>query len=67
MLLLKDGVKYLPYKYSSEEELAKMVTEHIKEISGEKVLFFDPQTVKTNMKIEARSDGIILAPQQNRW
>jgi len=67
MLLLKDGVKYLPYEYSSEEELAKMVTEHIKEIFGEKVLFFDPQTVKTNMKIEARSDGIILALQQNRW
>jgi Na+-transporting NADH:ubiquinone oxidoreductase subunit NqrA len=67
MILLKDGVKYIPYEYNSEEELAKMVIEHIKEIFGEKVLFFDPQTVKTNMKIEARSDGIILAPQQNRW
>jgi len=31
MLLLKDGVKYLPYEYTSEEELTQMVIEHYKE------------------------------------
>ncbi|MEM3612566.1 MAG: hypothetical protein QXQ85_01905 [Candidatus Bathyarchaeia archaeon] len=67
MILLKDGVKYLPYEYNSEEELTKMVTEHIKEIFGENAIHFHPQTIKTNMKIETRSDGIILLPQQNRW
>jgi len=34
MILLKDGVKYIPYEYSSEEELVQMVVEHIKEIFG---------------------------------
>lgn len=67
MLLLKDGVKYLPYEYSSEEELAKMVTEHIKEIFGANSLYFDPQTMKTQIGIIARNDGIILTLNQNQW
>jgi hypothetical protein len=67
MLLLKDGVKYCPYEYNSEEELAQMVIEHYKEIFGESALFFDPQTMKTQIGIEARNDGIVLTPEQNRW
>ena len=67
MLLLKDGVKYCPYEYTSEEELAQIVIEHYKEIFGESALFFDPQTMKTQIGIEARNDGIVLAPEQNRW
>jgi len=67
MLLLKDGVKYLPYEYTSEEELAQMVIEHCKEIFSESAIFFDPQTMKTQIGIEARNDGIVLAPEQNRW
>ncbi|MEM3731527.1 MAG: hypothetical protein QXG27_02930 [Candidatus Bathyarchaeia archaeon] len=67
MILLKDGVKYLPYEYNSEEELTKMVTEHIKEIFGENAIYFVPQTMKTNIKIESRNDGIILALGQNLW
>jgi hypothetical protein len=67
MLLLKDGVKYLPYEYTSEEELTQMVIEHYKEIFGENTLYFHPQTMKTQIGIEARNDGIILAADQNRW
>lgn len=67
MMLLKDGVKYLPYEYTSEEELAQMVIEHYKEIFSESAIFFDPQTMKTQIGIEARNDGIVLAPEQNRW
>jgi len=67
MLLLKDGVKYLPYEYSSEEELAQIVIEHIKEIFGANSLYFDPQTMKTQIGIIARNDGIILTLNQNQW
>ncbi|MBX5329210.1 MAG: hypothetical protein QHH18_07745 [Candidatus Bathyarchaeota archaeon] len=67
MLLLKDGVKYLPYEYLSEEELTQMIIEHIKEIFGTNALYFDPQTMKTQIGIEARTDGIILTIDKNRW
>jgi len=67
MLLIKDGVKYLPYDYTSEEELAQMVIEHYKEIFGKNSLYLDPQTMKTHVGIEARNDGIILDIEQNKW
>jgi hypothetical protein len=67
MRLLKDGVKYLPYEYTSEEQLAQMIIEHYKEIFSENAIFFDPQTMKTQVGIEARNDGIVLVPEQNRW
>jgi len=67
MLLFKDSIRYSPYEYTSEEELAKMVIEHYKEIFGTNTLYFDPQTMKTHMGITARNDGIILALDQNQW
>lgn len=67
MVLLKDGVKYLLYEYASEEELAQMVVEHYKDIFGIDSLYFDPQTMKTQIGIEARNDGVILALNQNAW
>ncbi|MGB9675939.1 MAG: hypothetical protein ACPL0C_01965 [Candidatus Bathyarchaeales archaeon] len=67
MILLKDGVKYLPYEYTSEEELNKMVTEHIKEIFGENALYFGPQTMRTQAGIESRNDGVILTIDRNEW
>jgi hypothetical protein len=39
MVLLKDGVKYFPYEYASEEELTEMVVEHYKDIFGTNSLF----------------------------
>jgi hypothetical protein len=67
MVLVKDGVRYFPYEYASEEELTQMVIEHYKEIFGINSLYFDPQTMKTQIGIEARNDGIVLAIDQNRW
>ena len=46
MILLKDGVKYLPYEYASEEELAEMIVEHCKEIFGINTLYFDKTPLK---------------------
>jgi len=67
MLLLKNGVKYLPYDYISEEELTQMVIEHYKEIFGTNTIYFDPQTMKTHAGINVRNDGIILSLVQNQW
>jgi len=66
-MLLKDGVKYLPYSYTSEEELTQMIIEHYEEIFGPHTLYFDPQTMKTSIGIEARNDGILLAMNRNMW
>jgi len=67
MVLVKDGVRYFLHEYVSEEELAQMVIEHYKDIFGVDSLLFDPQTMKTQTRIEARNDGVILALNQNRW
>jgi len=67
MILLKDGVKYFPYEYASEEELTQMVIEHYKEIFGTNTLLFDPQTMKTQGGINVRNDGITLDIEQNQW
>jgi len=67
MVLVKDGVRYFLHEYVSEEELAQMLIEHYKDIFGVDSLFFDPQTMKTRTRIEARNDGVVLALNQNRW
>lgn len=67
MLLLKDGVRYLPYDYASEEELTEMVIEHYREIFGVNTLFFDPQTMKTSAGTGARSDGLVIDLGENKW
>jgi len=67
MTLLKDGVKYFLHEYVSEQELTQMVIEHYKDIFSIDSLYFDPQTMKTQIGIEARNDGIIVALDQNRW
>ena len=66
-MLLKDGVKYFPYEYSSEKELEKMVIEHYKEIFGNDTLFFDPQIMTNNIGVTAKSDGLILALNRKQW
>src|SRR3990170_7678308 len=67
MLLLKDGIRYLPLEYFSEEELAQMVIEHYKEIFGAGTLFFDPQIMTTAIGISAKSDGLIISLEQKQW
>lgn len=67
MLLLKDGVKYFSYEYTSEKELTQMVIEHYREIFGTDTLYFEPQTMKSSMGVKVRNDGIILALDQKQW
>jgi len=67
MILLKDGIKYFPYSYKDENDLVDMVEEHFEEIFGKNTLYFDPQTLKTSIGIEARTDGLILSLTDNIW
>ncbi len=65
-MLLKDGVKYLPYEYDSEEELEKMVVEHHTEIFGKDALFIKPQIWITSIGISSKSDGLLLSLKQKQ-
>jgi len=67
MILLKDGVKYNLYSYTSEEELGDMIVEHCKEIFGKNSLYFDPQSMKTRAGFETRSDGLIVSLDESKW
>lgn len=67
MLLLMDGVKYVQYEYSSEKEIEKLVFEHYKQLFGRDALLFNPQTMTTRLGIAARSDGLVLLPDQKQW
>jgi len=42
-LLLKDGIKYLPYRYKDEDELEQMVIDHYEVIFDKNAVFFQKQ------------------------
>jgi len=67
LILLKDGVRYLPYSYKSEEELEDIVAEHYKEIFGERSLLFGKKTMKTSAGVASRNDGIVISLHENKW
>lgn len=60
MIILKDGVRYINYEYTSEGELEKMVIEHYKEIFGKNVLFFGKQKIETKAGVGAIPDGFAI-------
>ena len=66
-MLLKDGVRYFPYEYSSEEELEKMVIEHYREIFGSDALFFESHIMNNSIGFSAKSDGLILSLNRKQW
>lgn len=66
-ILLKDGVKYLPYKYQDEEELEQMVVEHSEILFGKDVLFFPKQKIKTHSGLGTIPDGFLLLLEEKKW
>ncbi len=66
-ILLKDGVKYLPYKYKDENELEKVVFEHYKDIFGENTILLPKQTIRTLSGIGTVPDAFVLSINQKRW
>ncbi|MCD6219838.1 hypothetical protein J7K43_05585 [Candidatus Calescamantes bacterium] len=52
-ILLKDGVKFLPHFYSSEDELTQLILEHPEEIFGEHTIFFPAKKIKAKSGIKA--------------
>lgn len=66
-ILLKDGVRYLPYKYKNEGELEKIVFEHYKDIFGENTVLFPKQTIRSASGIGTIPDAFALSINQKKW
>jgi hypothetical protein len=66
-LLLKDGVKYLPYEYKDESELEQMVVEHSEGVFGEDSLFLYKQRMQTLYGTVTIPDGFVLFTESREW
>lgn len=66
-ILLKDGIKYLPYKYKDENELERMVVEHSEVMFGVDSIFFPKQKIKALSGIVTIPDGFILLMNDEKW
>jgi len=66
-ILLKDGIKYLSYKYKDEDELERMVMEHSEIIFGADSVFFLKQKIKASSGIGTIPDGFVLLINDKKW
>lgn len=67
MILLKDGVEYIQYKYKSENELENMVFEHYKEIFGKDTLLFNKSKIKTVANVGTIPDAFVVDLKNKNW
>jgi hypothetical protein len=66
-LLLKDGIKYLPYPYKDEAELEQMVIDHYEVIFGKNAVFFHKQKISAYSGIGTIPDGFVLLIDEKKW
>jgi hypothetical protein len=68
-MLIIDGVRYKLWTPTSEEDLAKMVKEHAKDIFGENSLFFDlKQRITSKSGVISIPDGYsVIFGEAPRW
>lgn len=66
-ILVKDGVKYLPYQYKDENELEELFRKQIEIIFGNKCLFFEKFKVKSKADIVSIPDGFIIVFDDEKW
>ncbi len=62
MIILKDGVKYTEWKPSNERnEFEPMVKDHIKDIFGENIIYFDiKKKIETAVGLKTIPDGYLI-------
>ncbi len=66
-ILLKDGVRYIPYRYKDENELEKMVYEHYEDIFGEGVILFSKHLIRTSSGIGSVPDAFVISIRDKKW
>ena len=66
-ILLKDGVRYILYRYKNENELEKMVYEHYEDIFGEGVILFSKHSITTSSGIGSVPDAFVISIKGKKW
>jgi hypothetical protein len=66
-LLLKDGIKYLPYPYKDEAELEQKVVDHYEVIFGKNAVLFQKQKISAHSGIGTIPDGFVLLIGERKW
>jgi len=66
-ILLMDGIRFYLQKYACEKDLEKNIIEHHKDIFGEDSLYFDKQTIETQARLRARTDGFVISLDLKEW
>lgn len=68
-ILIKDGVKYIPHTYGSEDELEGMIFEHYEDIFGKNSVILSKQNKKITTKsgIGTIPDAFVLSIEEKKW
>ncbi len=66
-ILLKDGIKYLPYKYKDEDELERLLIEHSEIIFGTDSVIFPKRKIKARSGIGTIPDGFVVLINEKKW
>ena len=66
-IIIKDNIKYLPYRYESEDELQTFVRKYTEVIFGENSIFFEKSKIETKAGIGSIPDGFVLSLTEDKW
>jgi len=67
MILYKDAVRYIEYRYKNESEIEEMIFEHSKNIFGEDSLLLAKRKIRANSGIGAIPDAFVLSLGDKKW
>ena len=69
-ILIKDGVKYIPYKFKKETgnaQYEEIVLKHYKEIFGENSILFPKKKIKTISGVGSIPDAFVISLDETKW
>ncbi len=65
--ILIDGVKYFYYSPKSEDELEKILKEHVEKVFGESSVFFSKKKLISSSNINSIPDGFVINFRQKKF
>lgn len=66
-ILLKDGVRYIPFNFETESHFEKTVFAQYKFLFGENAILFDKQKIRTETGIGTIPDAFVISPGKRKW
>ena len=66
-IILKDGVRYIPFNFETESHFEKTVLAQYKFLFGENAILFDKQKIRTETGIGTIPDAFVISPDKKKW